>query len=442
MRSRVLPGLASALDDRRSTFGFVASVFTVIVTLAAVATNACTPAADPVASQTAAGARTAAGATAATVIRPVVETAALPHDADDPAIWLHPTDPGRSLILATDKIAEKGGLYVFGLDGKLRQTLAPLDRPNNVDVEYGVTLGSRQVDIAVVTERKQHRLRVYAIPADGGALVDLAPAGIPVLAGQAGEASEPMGVALYKRPRDGATFALVAPKTGATADYLWQYRLEADAAGAPTGTLVRRFGAFSRRGATPLEIGEIEAVVVDDELGYVYYSDERFGIRKWQADPEHADAGRELAVFGREGYAGDREGLAIYAPMTTGRTDGSSAAAGPASATAGGANAPSSKQGLDDDVTRGFIVSSDQVEGGTRVWLYPRAGTPGNPHDHRPVAMIATMADETDGLDVTARPLPGFPRGLLVMMNSGKRNFQFYRWEDLEAQAARQPAGR
>ena len=78
-------------------------------------------------------------------------------------------------------------------------------------------------------------------------------------------------------------------------------------------------------------------MVVDDELGYVYYSDERFGIRKWQADPDHADAARELAVFGTDGYAGDREGLAIYAPERTPSVNGG----GPS----------------------GFLVSSDQVEG-------------------------------------------------------------------------------
>lgn len=35
-----------------------------------------------------------------------VETDPVPHDgdaADDPAIWVHPTDPGRSVILGTDK---------------------------------------------------------------------------------------------------------------------------------------------------------------------------------------------------------------------------------------------------------------------------------------------------------------------------------------------------
>jgi 3-phytase len=205
-------------------------------------------------------------------------TAQVPNDPDDPALWVHPGDPARSLILGTDKMAVTGGLYVFRLDGTVMQAITPIDRPNNVDVEYGLPVGGRTVDIAVVTERKQRRLRVFAIPADGGMLYDVAPGGIPVLGGQEGEAGEPMGVALYKRPRDGAIFAIVAPKTGAATDYLWQYRLRA-AGSRVEGQLVRRFGAFSRQGAAPGEIGEIEAVVADDDRGYVYYADERFGVR-------------------------------------------------------------------------------------------------------------------------------------------------------------------
>jgi 3-phytase len=266
------------------------------------------------------------------------------------------------------------------------------------------------VDIAVVTERKQQRLRAFAIPADGGMLTDLVPDGLPILEGQTGEESEPMGLALYKRPRDGAVFAIVAPKTGGRTDYLWEYRIagstgstgSAGSAGSGTlsATFVRRFGAFSRLGAVPGEIGEIEAVVVDDELGYVYYSDERAGIRKYYADPDRPDAARELALFGTSDYRGDREGLAIYTqPSGT-----------------------------------GFIVSSDQIEGGTRVHVYRREGASGRPHDHSEVvAVVPTVSDETDGLEVTPRPLPGFPHGVVVMMNSGAKNFLIYDWDRLMA---------
>lgn len=195
---------------------------------------------------------------------------------------------------------------MFGLDSTKRQTIAGLDRPNNVDVEYGLRLGGRAVDIAVSTERLRQQLRVFRIPADGGALLDVTSTGLTrVFAGRSGEQAAPMGVALYKRPRDGAVFAIVAPKTGPRTGYLGQYRLEDDAHGRVKATFVRYFGSFSGK-------GEIEAVAVDDELGYIYYADEGDGIHKYPADPEAREADTELAHFGRTGFEADREGIAIY----------------------------------------------------------------------------------------------------------------------------------
>jgi 3-phytase len=275
-----------------------------------------------------------------------------------------------------------------------------LDRPNNVDVEYGVRLGARTVDVAVVTERKRNRLRVFRIDPDTRRLEDVSgPTGIPVLAGQAGEAAEPMGIALYKRPRDGAVFAIVSPKTGAATEYLWQYRLEDDGNGNVRGTLVRRFGAFSGTGPDPEEQNEIEAVVVDDALGYVYYADEQFAIRKWHADPDHPDAARELAVFGQDGFMGQREGLAIYD-----RPDGT-----------------------------GFLVATDQRPQATTFRLFRREGSRASAHDHTEVVkVIRTSADSTDGIETTSRALgPRFPAGALIAMNSAGRNFWLFRWEDV-----------
>src|SRR5690606_31140212 len=147
-------------------------------------------------------------------------------------------------------------LVVFDLHGKTRQTISGIDRPNNVDIETGITLDGRVVDLAITTERLQHRLRVYTIAADGSGLTELGV--IPVLEGQTGDFSEPMGIGLYRRPSDNALFAIVAPKRGPAADYLWQYRIDGDGHGGVKGTLVRRFGNFSEKAAEPGEFGEIE----------------------------------------------------------------------------------------------------------------------------------------------------------------------------------------
>ena len=162
-------------------------------------------------------------------------------------------------------------------------------------------------------------------------------------------------------------------------------------------TFVRRFGNFSATSVR--EENEIEAVAVDDALGFAYYADEADGIHKWHADPDHPEAGRELAHFGRTGFRGDREGIAIYT--------------------------------LPDGT--GYIVCTDQIDDDSEYHLYPREGTPGNPHDHsREIAVLRGGADDTDGIDISSSPLgPGLPNGLMIAMNSGPRNFLVFRWQDI-----------
>src|SRR5262245_28666193 len=91
------------------------------------------------------------GQSAVAAVKPVRATDSVPHDPDDPAIWVNRREPARSLIVGTVKVAApNGALAVFGVDGKLRQLLKGPDRPNNVDVEYGLTLGGVETDIAVL----------------------------------------------------------------------------------------------------------------------------------------------------------------------------------------------------------------------------------------------------------------------------------------------------
>ena len=332
-------------------------------------------------------------ANSASTVQPKLATEPVSKDPDDPAIWVHPSDPARSLILGTNKTpAPTGALVVFGLDGKIRQTINGIDRPNNVDVEYGLKLSGKPTDIAVLTERLQKRLRVFAIAPDGSGLKDLAAQGLPVFAGQSGEKAAPMGIALYRRPKDGAIFAIVGRKDGPPNGYLWQYRLQDDGKGKLEALKVREFGRFSGN-------GEIEAIAVDDELGYVYYADEGDGIHKWHADPDHADATRELAHFGKDGFRADREGIAIYS-------------------LSGG---------------KGYIVCTDQLSGSSEYRVYRREGELGKPHDHSTtLKTFRGGADSTDGIEISAAALgPKFPHGLMAAMNSSSRNFLIFSWDDI-----------
>jgi 3-phytase len=328
----------------------------------------------------------------AEAVKPSQVTARVTHDPDDPAIWIDAADPSRSLVIGTDKDAD-GALVAFDLAGRVVKTVPRLKRPNNVDVEYGLLLGGRRVDVAVVTERLGDTIRVFSVPAlepiDGG--------GIPVFVGESQRA--PMGIALYKRPSDGTVFAIVGRKTGPTCGYLWQYRLEDDGAGRVKATRVRAFGAWSGK-------GEIEAIAVDDALGAVYYSDERVGIREYRADPDDADADDEVALFGTDGFADDREGISIYA-----RPDGS-----------------------------GYILVSDQQA--DRFQVFAREHVRGPPHDHPRLAVVSVSAHESDGSDVTSAALgSAFPTGLFVAMSTDG-SFHLYSWDDISPWLPARPRAR
>ena len=89
--------------------------------------------------------------------RAAVETEPVPSKgdaADDPAIWVHPDKPDRSLVLGTDK---KGGLNVFDLDGHRLQIVSDGSRPNNVDVIYDFPLLGGRADLAVAGTRSKSR---------------------------------------------------------------------------------------------------------------------------------------------------------------------------------------------------------------------------------------------------------------------------------------------
>lgn len=323
---------------------------------------------------------------ASSAVQPRIVTERVKHDSDDPAIWINRLNPAESLILGTDKDVD-GALFVFGLDGRAHpeKVVRGLLRPNNVDVAYDVHIGGERRDVVVVAERLAHRLRVFTLPdmqpVDGG--------GIPVFEGE--RARDVMGIALYTRPQDGALFAVVsrsdrfAPKDG----YLHQYRLVDDGRGVIRGLKSRAFGHWSGR-------KEIEALSVDGVGGHLYASDETFGLRKYWVDPSRDDADDEIATFGTEGFARDHEGSAVMA-----HPDG-----------------------------RRWLWVSDQQAGELRI--FDLAGSSSEPNQPRFIGRVAYAAAQTDGIDLTLHPVPGFPAGLLVAM-SDDRSYHFYDLAELIA---------
>ncbi|MDE5436806.1 phytase [Elizabethkingia meningoseptica] len=312
------------------------------------------------------------------IIRPVIVTEPVNFDSDDPAIWVNPQDPAKSLVIGTDKDIN-GGLFVFDLNGKIQKdlTVTGLKRPNNVDIAYGIMLNGKKTDIAVTTERFTHKLRIFSLP-------DMKPVdngGIPVFEGQTGEGERDlMGISLYTDSK-GKIYAIAGRKTGPQdGSYLWQYLLSDSGKGYIEGKLVRKFGHYSGK-------KEIESIAVDNENGYVYYSDEQYGVRKYYADPSKGN--QELDVFAKTGFTEDHEGISIY------------------------------KTGS----KKGYILVSDQ--GANKFHIFRRKGK------NTLLKIVKVLANKSDGSDMVSIPLNNtFKHGLFVVMSDDK-TFHYYRWEDI-----------
>jgi 3-phytase len=314
-------------------------------------------------------------------LKPVVVTEPTPHDTDDPAIWINPSDATQSLVIGTDKETD-GGLYAYDLKGKIVNKSEPLLRPNNVDIAYGLQIGGKKVDIAITTERESNKIRIFSLPD----LKAIDNGGIPVFEGETER--DPMGVSIYTRPSDQAIFVVVGRKTGPSGSYLWQYQLSAEN-GNLTAKVVRKFGSFSGK-------KEIEAIAVDNELGYIYYCDEQMGIKKYYADPAKND-NTELAFFGQKDFKADHEGIAIYKKTAS----------------------------------TGYLLVSNQQK--NTFMVYAREGAAGDVHKHQLLAEIPVSSIECDGADVTNVNLgSNFSNGMFVAMSNGM-TFHLYDWNQIQA---------
>lgn len=312
-------------------------------------------------------------------ISPKYITEKVRFDTDDPAVWINYSNPEESLIIGTDKgdDNELGGLYVFNLRGEIdhEKSIKDLQRPNNVDIAYGFAHGEDTIDIAVFTERYTNSIRVFKLPE----LEPIDADGIPVFKDDS--LRSPMGVALYKRQEDNQIFAIVSRKEGDTAQYLEQHALFSED-GIAKGTLSRKFGQWSGE-------KEIEAIAVDDELGYIYYSDERKAVRKYHADPKKGD--EEIHHFATQNFLEDREGISIYS--TTDST--------------------------------GYILVSDQADNTFHV--FEREGS------NRFLAELPFSTLESDGNESSNFNFnEDFPEGIFVAM-SDDATFHIYDWRDIKS---------
>ncbi|WP_341904229.1 phytase [Sandarakinorhabdus limnophila] len=225
-------------------------------------------------------------------IVPVVQTASVTADAetvavksgddaaDDPAIWRNAANPAASLIVGTDKQA---GLYVYGLDGQVRD-FNNAGRVNNVDlVETPAGV------IVAASDRSDEAKAQIALFRLNTTTARLEPIGrVPAGAGEA------YGMCLWATPR--ALTAFIVIKDGAIR------QIELDVATA-SGRIVRTMKLNTQS----------EGCVVDARTARLYAAEEDVGIWRFDARASGSTTAVKLAGVDGKRLVADVEGLAIAA---------------------------------------------------------------------------------------------------------------------------------
>ncbi|MDM7929960.1 phytase [Blastomonas fulva] len=292
--------------------------------------------------------------------------------ADDPAIWRNPDNPAASLIVGTDK---KAGLYVYGMDGKVRGS-SLTGRYNNVALQAGehgiVVIASDRTDPV------NSKLALF--------LLDPVTAALSPLASVPSGPGEGYGVCVAPAPR----IAMVG-----AADAMTVYAAIKDGS-------VRQIRINHKQGRVEHQMGaswklatQIEGCVIDPATGSLFVGEEDVGI--WKIDVARPDAAPVLfAAADGKALVADVEGMAIAA------RDGASSWL---VASSQGDNAYAVF-----DTTTGRLLGRFRINGG-----------------------MLDGTSETDGIELaTGNFGPGFEQGVFIAQDGdnggGTQNFKLVSW--------------
>ncbi|MFB7883325.1 phytase [Microbacterium sp. NPDC056057] len=342
---------------------------------------------------------------------------------DDPAIWVDPGDSRDSIVIAT---AKEGGLRVYDLDGAELQSLTAEPAPradgvdgryNNVDIAYGIDLGSGPADIAVVSDRYNDQLRFFAIDAAG------AEASVPLH-----EVTAPELPFLFSADRDE-----VDEEQTAYGLAVWQPKGQAPVAvvtreGHTTVATAALTVADGRVGYTPVAsvdfpasfalpdgttwtpcdepgvLPQLEGLSVDQRTGVLYAAQEDVGLWRLQlpigsGEPKLIDRVRDFGIH--DAYDPESEECAPVDAEATGF---------------GGTALEADAEGVDvyyGPGATGYVIVSSQ--GDDTYAVYRTQGRNDLVGTFR-VAGVGGVDDVngSDGLAVTNRPVGDYREGLLV----------------------------
>jgi len=288
--------------------------------------------------------------------------------ADDPAIWRNPRDPAASLIVGTDK---KAGLYVYGLDGKVRD-FNPSGRLNNVDL---VDMGPGGIVVAASdrNDPANAKLRLFRLDAGSG---KLSPLGL--VDGGKGEA---YGICLWQS--GGELYAFSVLKEGTV------HQVRIHLSGEPRGTVVRTLKLASQP----------EGCVVDPRSKMLFVGEEDVGIWRFDARANGLTEGRLAARADGMQLVADVEGLAI---------------------------APSGRSG-------GYLIASSQGDNAYALYSLPDL-RPAGRFRVGPGKFGATEETDGIAFHAGAFG-PDYPNGLVVVQDGVNppraQNFKLVSWADV-----------
>ena len=328
-------------------------------------------------------------------------------DADDPAIWVHPWDRSRSRIVGT---AKNGGLRVYDLAGREVQSIPAGDggRFNNVDVTNG--------NLVVVTDRGRDRLRFYRIDPRTARLTDVTAADAPLLfsADQAEVAEQATGyglatygnLAVVSRRHTTRLGFFTIQTRGGKVTYVRRETLDLPK------TFTLRDGSPWTPCGDPGEDPQVEGMVIDPRANVLYAAQEDVGLWRIDLRTKRKRIVERVAEFG--------------AP-----TDEDCTPTGPGE----GGRIRADVEGA--TIYEDYLVVSSQ--GDNRFFVYDR-------RTNAPVTSFAVSdgrradgVQHSDGAAATSVPLPGYPKGLLVLHDGENKpddgrtstNFKYVDWRRL-----------
>jgi len=316
-------------------------------------------------------------------VKPLIQSDLMPSlgdAADDPAIWIHPKDATKSVVLGTDK---QGGLAVYNLQGKQLQYLA-VGRLNNVDVRSGFQLDGKLIDLAVASNRDHNSLHLFAIDQETGQVTALNQLATSI--------NDMYGICLFKDKKS-QFFAIVNDKDGR----FEQYQLSEN----KRNIVAKKVRSFS-------VASQPEGCVVDDVSEQLFVGEEDVAVWALNANADAPATLRKVIGVGEAVHA-DIEGIAFY-------------------------------RGGKNGTKNNYIVFSSQ---GNDRYVVLEATPPYKMRGVFSVGMHAQLgidgASETDGLEVTSEDLSGnhtgpWRLGMLVVQDGRKRmpvgtqNFKYIPW--------------